>query len=139
MINTISKFLIILATSSLVVAAIYSSSLPLVFADQCSFTEDGKGAMCSIYEGTPLQRNYICLKDDDGGWDCEDLGHPGHVLPNLKDALVKAKHVATAGGGNNSSISNGSNETGGNNTGGKIMTLRPPLLKQGLLGNNTQP
>jgi hypothetical protein len=140
MISTKSRFLIIVAISTLVVAAIYSSSLPLVFAvEGCDFTSDGKGALCTFNSGTPIEKNYICLKGEDGGWDCEDVGAPGHVSPSLKDALVKAKHIANAGGGNNSSISNGSNETSGNNTVGKIMTLRPPLLKHGLLGNNTQP
>ena len=121
------KFLILVATASFLVAAIYSSSVSVVYATiACAKSKDGKTAYCT---DSVKQTFYKCTKDTKGHWNCQDItakdASSTNIPPALNNAIVKAQAGATIGG----------NETMSSGLKGKILKGND-LLKGDTLKDN---
>ncbi len=95
-----NKSVIFVAIGALLAAAIYSSSVSVVYATvACAKSKDGKTAFCT---DSVKQTFYKCTKDKKGTWSCQDITakEAGSInIPfALKDAIVKAQAGATTGG-----------------------------------------
>ena len=75
---------------SLVLAG-YSSSISIVFAANCEFSEDKTMAYCTVNTGLPDERVYFCTKN--GTWHCTYVEAQGNPPPSLSDAIAKADSV----------------------------------------------
>ncbi len=105
-----AKFLIFVPISSLLVAAIYSSSTYFVFAEvktSCTYTSKTT-AHCTVFDTeTGDNPAFNCKKNKDGKtWSCVQALEGGSSNPSaaLKDALVKAQAGITTGGDNNTKV-----------------------------------
>ena len=92
-----SKFVIFVAIGSLLVAAIYGSSVSVAYATiACAKSKDGKTAYCT---DSVKQTFYKCTKDTKGHWNCQDItakeAGSTSVPPSLNNAIVKAKGATT--------------------------------------------
>lgn len=85
------KIVIFAVISVLLVAAIYSSSVSVVYATYaCSALEDGKTTYCT---DSVKKKFYVCVKDKNGNWSCKDIMEaPATTAPSpeLNDALQVA-------------------------------------------------
>ena len=115
--------------SALLVLAIYSSSIPIVFADaiECVFSPSGKEAECVVNIG--VTRFYQCTIDEKGGWHCVTVEVRGNPPPALKNAIAKAQSEF------NTSVTSTDNNT---KTPRDFGTLKDKLLlNDGSIDNNT--
>ena len=92
-----SKFVIFVAIGSLLVAAIYGSSVSVAYATiACAKSKDGKTAYCT---DSVKETFYKCTKDTKGHWNCQDItakeAGSTSVPPSLNNAIVKAKGATT--------------------------------------------
>lgn len=114
---------------SLLVAAIYSSSVSVVNATvACAKSKDGKTAYCT---DSVKQTFYKCTKDTKGHWNCQDItakeAGSTNIPPALNNAIVKAQ----------AGVTTGANETT-SSLKGKILKGNE-LLKGETLTNNQSP
>jgi hypothetical protein len=105
-----SEFLILVAISTILVAAIYSSSAQLIFATvttSCTGTSK-KTVHCTVFDSeTGDNPSYNCTLNKDGKtWRCVQATSMGtnNIPPALKDAIVKAQAGATLDGSNNTKV-----------------------------------
>jgi hypothetical protein len=83
-----TKFVVFMAVSVVLVAAVYSSSVSDVFAAKCSWILPI--AICTVNTDQtrgPDQRAYLCIKNEK--WHCDSTA-PGKLPPELNDALDAA-------------------------------------------------
>ena len=108
-----TKFVIFVVIGSLLVAAIYSSSTFIVFAEvSTSCTGTGKTTThCTVFDtedGKTTMTYWNCTKNKDGKtWSCvQALKTVGSTnIPSaLKNAIVKAQANITTGASNNTSV-----------------------------------
>ena len=95
-----NKSVIFVAIGALLAAAIYSSSVSVVYATvACAKSKDGKTAFCT---DSVKQTFYKCTKDTKGHWNCQDItakdAGSTNIPPALNNAIVKAQVGATTGG-----------------------------------------
>ena len=95
-----NKSVIFVAIGALLAAAIYSSSVSVVYATvACAKSKDGKTAFCT---DSVKQTFYKCTKDTKGHWNCQDItakdAGSTDIPPALNNAIVKAQVGATTGG-----------------------------------------
>ena len=114
---------------SLLVAAIYSSSVSVVNATvACAKSKDGKTAYCT---DSVKQTFYKCTKDTKGHWNCQDItakeSGSTNIPPALNNAIVKAQAGVTTGANEITSSLKGKNLKGNE------------LLKGETLTNNQNP
>ena len=114
---------------SLLVAAIYSSSVSVVNATvACAKSKDGKTAYCT---DSVKQTFYKCTKDTKGHWNCQDItakeAGSTNIPPALNNAIVKAQAGVTTGANEITSSLKGKNLKGNE------------LLKGETLTNNQNP
>lgn len=88
-----TNLLIFVAIGSLLVVAVYSSSVTVVYATiACAKSKDGKTAFCT---DSVKQTFYKCTKDTSGHWSCKDItpkeAGSTNVPSALKDAITKAQ------------------------------------------------
>jgi len=105
-----TSFVVLMVISTLLVAAIYSSSTSFVFADVSCLDFDIKTKMC-VTSTSPDQ--YECVKLDDGKWKCTKIQPSANVPPGLADAL---KDVTAAKAPTNGKILSENEDTGDNMT-----------------------
>lgn len=94
-----TNFAIFIAISTLLVAAIYSSSASVANATvACAKSKDGKTAYCT---DSVKQTFYKCTKDTKGHWNCQDITAKEvgstNIPPALNNAIVKAQAGVTTG------------------------------------------
>jgi len=95
-----NKPVVFVAIGALLVAAIYSSSVSVVYATiACAKSKDGKTAICT---DSVKETFYKCTKDKKGTWSCQDItakeADSTNVPFALKDAIVKAQAGAATVG-----------------------------------------
>ena len=95
-----NKPVVFVAIGALLVAAIYSSSVSVVYATiACAKSKDGKTAICT---DSVKETFYKCTKDKKGTWSCQDITAKEtgstNIPPALNNAIVKAQSGATTGG-----------------------------------------
>jgi hypothetical protein len=95
-----NKIVIFVAIASILVAAIYGSSISVAYATvACAKSKDGKTAFCT---DSVKQTFYKCSKDTKGHWSCQDITAKEtgstNIPPALNNAIVKAQSGATTGG-----------------------------------------
>jgi hypothetical protein len=105
-----TSFVVLMVISTLLVAAIYSSSTSFVFADVSCLDFDKKTKMCVTSTSPDL---YECVKQDDGKWKCTKIQPSANVPPGLADAL---KDVTAAKAPTNGKILSENEDTGDNMT-----------------------
>ncbi len=105
-----TKFVIFVAISTILVAAIYSSSAHVIFATvttSCTGTSK-KTVHCTVFDSeTGDNPSFNCTLNKDGKtWRCVQAASMGtsNIPPALKDAIVKAQAGATMGGSNNTKV-----------------------------------
>lgn len=123
-----TKFAFFVAMSSLLVAAIYGSSVSVAHATvACAKSKDGKTAYCT---DSVKQTFYKCTKDAKGHWNCQDItakeAGSTNVPSALKDAIVKAQSATIVG-----------NETLSSGLKGKILKGNDLLKGETLKDNQT--
>ena len=79
-----TSFVVLMVISTLLVAAIYSSSTSFVFADVSCLDSDKKTKMCVTNTSPDL---YECVKQDDGKWKCTKIQPSANVPPVLQTHL----------------------------------------------------
>lgn len=94
-----NKLVIFVVIGSLLVAAIYGSSVSVAHATvACAKSKDGKTAYCT---DSVKQTFYKCTKDTKGHWNCQDItakeAGSTNIPPALNNAIVKAEASATTG------------------------------------------
>lgn len=108
---------------------------------ECITLKDGTDMGCTHTQTnmsfTSIPNQFHGFKSDGT---LQSTGEPSNKTGVMKEgSVLKSGGAATTGNNNNNTIiSRGSNRTTGNDIGGKIMTLRPPISKHELSGNNTQ-
>jgi hypothetical protein len=89
------KPVIFVAIGALLVAAIYSSYVSVVYATiACAKQKDGKTAFCT---DSVKQTFYKCTKDKKGTWSCQDITPKEAGSTNIPFALKDAMDKASAG------------------------------------------
>jgi hypothetical protein len=84
-----TKFMILLAISTLLVAAVYSSSTSVVFGAETSCIIVGSKAICA-FDHSDVGGLYVCEEQKDKTWKCEKVKASANVQPGLTDALNDA-------------------------------------------------
>ena len=119
-----AKFVIFVSVSAILIAAVYSSSVFIVFAETityCSYNKSKTKASCSnIDDSGPSTEvtNWSCTKNKSGTWSCTEAASQPPT-PDLQNAITGAKSrasaagAATEGGNNNTSVFNGGVVKGG--------------------------
>jgi hypothetical protein len=105
-----TSFVVLMVISTLLVAAIYSSSTSFVFANVSCLYSDKKTKMCVTNTSPDL---YECVKQDDGKWKCTKIQPSANVPPGLADAL---EDVTAAKAPTNGKILSENEDTGDNMT-----------------------
>ncbi|HEY7226566.1 MAG TPA: hypothetical protein VH481_00375 [Nitrososphaeraceae archaeon] len=124
-----TKFVIFLAISTVFVAAIYSSSVSVVFGATTScYNTDKTHSSCTVSEtdaaGKLTQTFWDCTyHKSTKTWSCVEASAPPPPPPGISDAIVKAQsHLSAAG-----AATEGGNTGGSNNT----SVLQGKVLKHG--------
>ena len=85
-----TKFVIFVVISTLLVAAIYSSSTSVVFAAVSCIDAIGTDKPTKFCVTDTSPDMYKCVKQDDGKWKCTKTPASTNVPPGLTDALNDA-------------------------------------------------
>lgn len=88
-----TKLMIFVAIGSLLVAAIYSSSMSVVYATiACAKSKDGKTAFCT---DSVKETFYKCTKNKNGNWSCQDITPKEAGSTSIPSDLKKAMDLAS--------------------------------------------
>ena len=88
-----TNLLIFVAIGSLLLAAIYSSSVSVVYATiACSKSKDGKTAFCT---DSVKETFYKCTKNKSGKWSCQDITAMEAGSTTVPSDLKKAMDLAS--------------------------------------------